>query len=359
MTSDRAAVVTAIGMTTPVGLTAAQSCAAVRAGISALTELEYFIVMKDEFPQGPMLGCAVRPVTDGYVGLGRWTRLATAAMTDLVDAAPLSAGDLAAAGLYLALPPLGRRGVDPRIAERLGLRIAQWMDVPGLERRTRVFAEGHAAGALAIQSAVADVTGGAVPLAIVCGVDSLVEPASLRFFLEKKRLKTDDHVDGFVPGEAAACLLIEPKGRAVSRGARPLASVEAASVAVEPVTIWASDPSAATGLSDAARGALEQLADRGQSTRLVVCDLNGETYRAKEFGTAAARVLSAVPNPFAVWHAADCIGDTGAAAFIVSACVGARALLKGYAKSDAVLLLGSSDDGLRGAVSLRRIPAEA
>jgi len=354
VTANDASVITAIGMATPVGLTAAQSCAAMRAGISAIGELD-FVIQNDSFEEVAVMGCALRGVTDGYSGLGRWTRLATAALHDLVTNAGLSTRELATAALYLALPPLGRGGVDARIAQLLGVRIAQWMGVAGIGARTRVFAEGHAAGAHACQEALADVERGAVERAVVCGVDSLIEPETLRFFVEKRRLKTEDRPDGLVPGEAAACFLLERAEQAKAHGARPLASIAAASTASESVTIWSDEPSAATGLSDAIRGTLEQLPDQGRNTRLVVCDLNGETYRSKEFGNTAARALSVIPVKWTVWHAADCIGDTGAAAFTVSACLGARALARGYAKSDGILVLGSSDDGLRGAAYLRRV----
>jgi 3-oxoacyl-[acyl-carrier-protein] synthase-1 len=352
-------VVTGIGMTTPVGLTAAQSCAAVRAGISALTELEYFVVEKDGFPEGFLTACSVTGLTDGHLGLGRWTRLATSALADLSAAARLSAADLATSALFLALPSPTRRGVDRRIADVLPGRIARWMDAPGLEQRTRVYLDGHAAGASATRDGLAELRAGTIARAIVCGVDSLIEPETLRFLVEKRRLRTPEQADGLLAGEGAACFLIEQSEAARSRGVRPLARVEAAGTAVEPVTIWADEPSAATGLSDAVNACLAQLPDRGAATRLVIADLNGESYRAKEFGNVAARVLSAIPVSWALWHPTDCVGDTGAAAFVISACVGVQALAKGYARSDTVLLLGSSDDGLRGAVALRRAPQEA
>jgi 3-oxoacyl-[acyl-carrier-protein] synthase-1 len=86
--------------------------------------------------------------------------------------------------------------------------------------------------------------------------------------------------------------------------------------------------------------------------------LNGESYRAKEFGNTAVRALAKALGDWTLWHPADCIGDTGAAAFTVSTCVAVRALAKGYAKSSRALVLGSSDDGLRGAVSLSRVSPE-
>jgi 3-oxoacyl-[acyl-carrier-protein] synthase-1 len=345
-------------MATPVGLTAAQSCAAVRAGISAIEDLD-FTLENEQLQTEAIAGCAVRGVSDGYVGLGRAARLATAALKDLAISARLSARELMTATLYLALPPAGRGGVDPQVSQQLGARIAQSMKVEQTHLHIRVYPHGHAAAAQALLDARSHVTQGSVQHAIVCGVDSLVEQDTLEFLLSKRRVKTGDRIDGFVPGEAAAGVLVERAATAEARGVNRLASIDAVGVAIEPITIWSTEPSAAIGLSDAVRQALGQLPDGGCRTRLVLSDLNGETYRAKEYGTTATRALSAIQGSWRLWHPADCIGDTGAASFTVSTCIGAHALMKGYAKSDSVLVLGSSDDGLRGAVALRRLSPEA
>ena len=133
-----------------------------------------------------------------------------------------------------------------------------------------------------------------------------------------------------------------------------MAILEAPHNATEPVTIWSEDPSEGSGLSQAIRGTFEQLSDKGVHTGLIINDLNGETYRAKEFGSAATRVLSTMQTEWQLWHPAECIGDTGAASFAIAACVGARSLQKGYAKTENILVCGSSDDGLRGSVYLRQ-----
>jgi 3-oxoacyl-[acyl-carrier-protein] synthase-1 len=351
-----AALITAIGMTTPVGLTAAQSCAAIRAGIAAMDDLD-MTIETDGFDVVPVRGCAVPVVTEGYLGLGRWTRLAVSALKDLMSASNLSVDDLASATLYLALPPAERGGVDNRVQQLLGLRIAQWIGLRGLEGRVRSYPTGHAAAGHACRDAIAHLATGHAQRAIICAVDSLVEPETLEFFHSKRRLKTDDHIDGFIPGEAAACILIESASTARSRAARPLAALEAVALGQEPITIWSDQPSPATGLSDAVRGTLAQLGDA--RVPLVVSDLNGESYRAKEFGITAARALSAASGKWSLWHTADCIGDTGAASFAVSLCVAARALAKGVLQADRALILGSSDDGLRSVVSLHNVLAEA
>ena len=352
-TSGSAAVISAIGMTTPVGMTAAQSCAAIRAGIAAMTDLDV-VIETEALETVPLRGCTVPNLTDGYLGLGRWTRLVTSALKDLMESAKLSPDELARSTVYLALP--GQRpGTDARVPQMLGLRIAQWLGLPGIEGRVRIYAAGHAAAAQACSEAVVHVQSGVIERAIICGVDSLVEPATLEFFQSKRRIKTDDQIDGFIPGEAAAVILIEQEARVRARALQPMAAIEAAALGNEPVTIWSDEPSPATGLSTASSAMLAQLPDQDVAIQLIVSDLNGETYRAKEFGNAAARALSRIRTKWTLWHAADCIGDTGAASFAVSLCVAARALNKGYARAERAMILGSSDDGLRGAVLLHRV----
>ena len=346
--------VTGIGMMTPVGHDALQACASLRADMVMMQELEYFSVETEDFRRQPVIGCPVSGVTDGHVGLGRWTKLASRAVGDLIDRAELDPSHLSRTGLYIALPPRDRKGTDPRIHDMLGLRIAQWNKVQGLEGRTRAYPDGHAAAIQAVQEAAGDLAAGRIDCAIVGGTDSLVEPETLEFLVEKRRIKTDDNPDGFIPGEAAAFFTLETREKAEARGADVMAVLEGASVAREPATVWADEPSAAAGLGEAITGTLEGLDDNGAKTGLVICDLNGESYRAKEFGTVVPRVLSRFQTEWQVWHPADCIGDTGSASAAISACMAARALQRGYARTDNVLVWGASDDGLRGSMYLRK-----
>lgn len=59
-------------------------------------------------------------------------------------------------------------------------------------------------------------------------------------------------------------------------------------------------------------------------------------------------------TPFRLWHPADSIGDTGAASAAISIAAGARALARGYARTDDALVFASSEAGLRGTVFLRK-----
>ena len=348
MRTPASATVTGIGMVTPAGPSAPASCAAIRAGLTRFAELGQITLPGDDGAHRPVVGSGVIGVTDGTRGLGRITRLAALAIRDLLENAAL-----AGAGFYVAVAPAERPGVDPRLKGELGKRIERWCRIKGAAARTQVFQGGHAAMIEALTAALGDLERGAVGAAVVGGVDSLVEPLTLRFLHAEGRLKTPDSPVGLVPGEGAAFLLLETPARARTRGAKALASIEAPSTAVEPVTVASRDPCDGSGLSAAIRGTLSRLDDGGAETGLLLTDLNGEPYRAEELGYAVVRSLSHVKSPFRLFHAADCIGDAGAAASAIAACAGARALHQGYARTRGALLCASSDGGLRGAAYLR------
>jgi 3-oxoacyl-[acyl-carrier-protein] synthase-1 len=318
-----------------------------------MQELEEFLVELESLDREPLIACPIEGLTDGYVALGRWTRLASAALSDLLDNSSLSRDDLAAVRLYLGLPQPTERHLGLEIGENLGKRIGEWLDVPQLVANARTYPEGNAAAILALTDAIMDLQAGAVRFAVVGGVDSLIELESLDVFLEARRLKTGDNVDGFIPGEAAAFILLETVGHAAERSATFLATLEAPATAREVNTIWGDEPVDGTGLSAAIRATLSALDDGGSRTGLIVCDLNGETYRAKEYATACPRVLSSVQTPWELWHPADSIGETGAASPLVGACLVAQALAQEYAPSENALVWASSDNGLRGSFYLR------
>lgn len=345
--------ITAIGMVTAAGYGAHASCAALRSGVSMMRELDYFAAENDEGEKNPVIGCQIQGLADGVQGVGRWTEMGVFALRDLVQNGNLGRHDLLASRLYVALPLPDRPGVPGRIGGQPGPRFGELLDAGGLEREARFCPEGHAAALKATIEAGDALQRGEITRAIVGGIDSLIEPDRLAHFLERKRLKTEDNLDGFIPGEGAAFFSLERLEVAQARGAGVLAVIDGGGISREPETIWSEKPSAASGLSQAVNAALMNLPDRGAGTGLVVGDLTGETYRAREFGLTVPRVLRYLQAGWTLWHPADCIGDTGAASGAISVCMAARAFRRGYARTSRALVFGSSDDGLRAALTLR------
>lgn len=340
---------TGIGMLTSVGLGAYASCASLRAGIVRIRELDLPQGTEGLATRHPLVGSPIKGLTEGYFGLGRQARLAVDGLRDLLANARLDPGHLAQAGLYLGLPS----ATAPERQQQLATRLTQWLQVPGLRERIHFYPQGHASAVRALGDALAQLRQGRLTLAVVGGLDSRVEPETLTRLRDEGRLKTEDQPVGFVPGEASAFFLLETPLMARRRKAGVMAWLESSHLAHEPITADSGQPCDGQGLGQAITGAFEALEDRGAGTGLVISDLNGELYRAEEFSKAVPRVLRHLRAPWRLWHAADCIGDTGAASGALSVCMGARALSRGYAATEQVLTCASSDEGLRGAVCLR------
>jgi 3-oxoacyl-[acyl-carrier-protein] synthase-1 len=102
------------------------------------------------------------------------------------------------------------------------------------------------------------------------------------------------------------------------------------------------------GLSSAFKGALAAL---HASTFVddMICDLNGETYRADEFAFTLVRTAQCFRRPGVFLAPADCWGDVGAASGPLFLALAVAGGLRGYSKGPYTLLWTSSEGGERGA----------
>ncbi len=350
-----AAAITALGMVTALGDGARPTCAALRAGIVRLAELPGISLRVEGRGPVPAVGSAVPTITGDTRGVARFASLACAALGDLVRSAGAAA--IGGADLFLALPPSDRPGLDPRIHAELGEALDARGPLLDLARRTRSFVGGHAALAPALVAGMRALSEGRDGV-IVGGVDSLIEPETVRFFHERGRLSIPSRRVGLLPGEGAALLLLEAPARALARGATILALLEAPASAREAITVDTDTPCDGAGLSAAIEATLAGLDDGGAAIGLCACDLNGEPFRSEELGHALVRSLRHVPRPLRLRHLADCIGDTGAASMALALADGAMSLHLGRARTRSILCTASSDGGLRGSAHLRATPGK-
>lgn len=352
-TEELIPVITAVGMVTPVGHTATESCASINAGLSRVAESFEFRVPDEKDHQVTVNCAAVTGVTDGYRRFLRHHRLAVRAFVEAIGKARLDDQALRAVGVYLCICEPDRVQIDSRIQDQLVRRISQAIDVPDLTARTQVFPLGHAGVFRALEVAIRDLTIGKIRYAIVGGVDTYLDEATLDWLADINRLKNGRTVIGLIPGEGAAFVVLESRSGAEARGATALARVDAVATAMENNGIYADAPCRGDGLTDSLKRTLAAMPDGGVDTAVVLCDLNGERYRAAEWGMTMFRALGSVRRAPAVWHPAASTGDTGAAAGAINLAFGAVAVARGYARPEQVLVWGSSDDGLRGSAYLR------
>ena len=83
-----------------------------------------------------------------------------------------------------------------------------------------------------------------------------------------------------------------------------------------------------------------------------ITHISGEQYFFEEAALAVARNMRKPKEEFDLWHPAEGIGETGAAAGPVMIATALTACRKGYAKGTRILLHGSTDTDKRVAAIL-------
>jgi 3-oxoacyl-[acyl-carrier-protein] synthase-1 len=154
-------------------------------------------------------------------------------------------------------------------------------------------------------------------------------------------------VDGFVPGEGAAFLLLASRRAAAAEGLKPLAAGSAVAEGAEEGHLYSQQTYRGDGLA----ATLQQLFREagGAPVREIYSSMNGESHWAREWGVAYLRNRAAFDPGHGMHHPADCFGDTGAACGPLLVGLAAVGLARGYRRSPC-LVYASSDRGARAAV---------
>nr|MBK7069176.1 hypothetical protein [Deltaproteobacteria bacterium] len=178
---------------------------------------------------------------------------------------------------------------------------------------------------------------------MVVGADSLLDLRRLDALQQARRILVDGVMDGFIPGEGAAALVVSVAG------AGAMATIAAVGADDDPFRHEGELPLTGDGLTRGAGGA------RGAATpvREVWCDLNGEAWTAREWGLAARRCHRWMAPEVEVRHPAEFFGDPGAAAGAMLLTLAAVGLYRGTSRGPS-LVWSRSDAGLRGAARLER-----
>jgi 3-oxoacyl-[acyl-carrier-protein] synthase-1 len=208
---------------------------------------------------------------------------------------------------------------------------------------------GHSSALEALQLSRAALADGSVQSCLIGGADSLLQIGVLRWLEDADRLKTETNSDGLIPGEAAAFLVVEQVGSARRRNARILAWIRGLGLATEGSTVHGSEPCRGLALTQSLREALAASGLSADQIDDVWCDLNGESYRAREWALASIRVGFA--DTVSVTHPADCVGDTGAVSGSLLLALAAWEVSRLEQQRNA-LLFATSEHGTRAAAVL-------
>ena len=345
-------VIVSAGMITAVGLSAAETAASVRSGTARFAESSILDKRFEPLVLAGVPGQGLPELTEEVANAplttreARMIRLATVALAGCLKSLPERAS---APGLSLALPetettrPLEHAQFVKYFGQQTG-----WRFDPKLSDGSH---RGRAGGLAAIGQASDAIRMGRAKFALAGGVDTFCDRDLLESPVMEKRVNSSANLDGFIPGEGAAFLLLADREAARSAGLAPWAVLSPVALGAESGHLYSQEPYLGEGLAQTVQ-ILVQSGTAVDPIKEVYSSMNGENYWAKEWGVARIRNNGSFSPDHGMHHPADCYGDAGAACGPLMTALAAVGIKEGYRRSPA-LVLGSSDTEQRSALLVR------
>jgi len=325
-----------VGAATPIGVTAPTFAAAFRAGITRFSEIEE---SADESPRASYLS----QIPWGLSCSERTLELTKRALVDLTNTSSPGRARRLAAWIGIAESEEGA-AVERALPRHLRDAFPQLSRSPHFLRRGRgAFFAALAAAQRALLASDCDV-------ALVGAADSLCAPEILERLARERRLLGPD-LEGVIPGEGAAFLLLAPPGLAARARARLLCCATSR----ESRHLRQEAPNTAEAMTAVLHELRVHPATQGRRADLLLTSETGEPFWTAELAAAYLRNVALMPEPFTRTTAGEGLGDLGAAAGAVMTALGlcwlARPLRQSPPRSAPSLLMvcGSSDEGHVGA----------
>jgi 3-oxoacyl-[acyl-carrier-protein] synthase-1 len=329
----------ATGMVTGVGLSAATSCAGIRCGIANFQETRFSDAAGEWIVGAPVLLEAPR------WGHARLVEMLAMSVRESMEGLGAEPGALP---LLLCVAERERPGRAERVEYELLMELQREINYR-FHPSSSIIPHGRVSVVAALIQARKLIYEQNHPHVLVAGVDSLLVGASLAALEAQDRLLTGQNSNGFIPGEAAAAVVL---GRPSASGAKELLCT-GIGFGVEPATRDSGEPLRGDGLTHAIKTALADAACEMHDLDYRITDISGEQYYFKEAVLALSRTLRQRKERFAIWHPADCIGEVGAAIGPAVLAVAKAACDKGYSDGPNILCHWGNDVGKRGAAILR------
>lgn len=326
------------GLVTSVGLSAAASCAAMRAKITNPSETRFID------SSGDWIMAHQVALQQPWRGITKLAQMAVLAIDEALADVPR--GKWHTVPLLLCLAERERPGRQPdldgevfgRIEAELGLQFHE---------ASAIVPHGRVSVALALNQARQLLTQPGIAQVLIVATDSLLSWPTLSHYEQRGRLLTAKNSNGFMPGEGAGALLV---GLPDQRDALLIGGI---GFGKENAHIDSDEPLRAEGLSSAIKAALADAAVQMHDLVFRITDVSGEHYYFKEAALALSRTLRQRKTAFDIWHPAECTGEAGALAGASVIAVADAACRKDYANGPAILAHMANDNGARAAVTLQ------
>jgi 3-oxoacyl-[acyl-carrier-protein] synthase I len=329
------------GLVSGVGLSAPASCAAIRCGIANFRETRFIDTAGEPIIGSPV---ALDPPCWGQELLLEMLRRA---VQECAAGASASPGSLP---LLLCVAERDRPGRTDRVEYELFAELQQRLAYR-FHPSSTILPHGRVSIVAALIQARKLIYDQNHPRVLVAAADSLLVRGSLDAYEEQERLLTGQNSNGFIPGEAAAAVLL---GRPDLAKARELLCT-GIGVGAEPAALGSGAPLRGDGLTRAFKAALADAECEMHDMSYRITDNSGEQYYFKEAALAYSRTVRRHVDDCYMWHPADCIGEVGAAIGPVILAVAKAATDKGYAYGPNILFHCGNDGGRRGAAVLRLV----
>ena len=313
----------------------------------------------------PVIGCPVSGYADGFNKVGRWIRLGLGCLQDLIDqnALPDSTDTQfwSKTGLIGVTPPCREPRIDadeactPKDVQRAFLHpLLDLLDRPIPESNLEMVCAGHSGAVMAVDMSPAMMTQKGLERVIVLGVDSYLDPESLDWLSENHPAQDRKHADRSDAGRSRRLFHARiGKGGAKTVGQKDWRRSSQPALGTEENHYYSDGSSQGVALAGVIHQAVVNAGLDGPFAGEVISDMNGETWRAYELGSARIRLSSVLSEEADFVFPADSLGEVGAASGAVAICMAVRMLHRRYSMGDTVLIASSSDAGPVAAVCVR------
>jgi 3-oxoacyl-[acyl-carrier-protein] synthase-1 len=333
------------GAVTAVGLTAAQTCAAIRAAITGFEDSGFF----HHHPESiPLIAAQVPlgPPPEVDETFDRLVRLAAAAIRGCLDDSGVDPRQTALL-LNWREPFREDSDLDGKDVALLAA-IEETLEVR-FHAASRVIREGKAGAFRGLQESSALLTAGVVSACVTGGVDSYLNADDVIRFESLYRIKREGVVRGFIPGEGAAFVAVAAPGRFSNPTARARGEILGVGLATEDpsVTVLSDGHPTGKGLQRALEATIRDGVIAESRIEFRVSDQNGENYHSIESTLALSRFYRTHREECQLWLPAASVGEIGAAVGPLLVMMASIAMEKGYAPGALAMCEASSDEGLR------------
>jgi 3-oxoacyl-[acyl-carrier-protein] synthase I len=242
--------------------------------------------------------------------------------------------------VYLGLPQVAEDSAWP---ESFSRHLCARADLVLDELASQTFPRGRAAGLLALEAALNAIGHDPSRPVVVGGVDTFLDLRLLAQLGAEGRVLGPRVMDGFIPGEGAAFLLLESGTKAAPASV----TIQAAASSEDPGNRYGTAPGRGEGLAQALTRLRSALPASLEPIRATFAGLNGESLDAKLWGVAQLRHGDLFDSAMTLEHPASCFGDTGAASGVILTVVAATAVAARHRLGPA-LVWAASDSAERG-----------